>query len=99
MVKREDFIFTIGYQEDTAIVDGRARSRYGRQSTRELAEQGLLKPALCSALYSRSADEVEEVRRVFNERSGTDPISVDQLKRTLGVFDLPASIISKVKII
>ncbi len=97
-MRREDFVFTVGYQGDTAIVDGHARSRYGRLSTRQLAEQGLLKPALSSALYSQIAEELEEVVRLFNERSGTDPVSIEQLKRVLGVFEVPKNI-NKVKVI
>jgi len=46
-MKREDFLFTIGYQGDTALVDGSAKRQYGGLSTRELAAKGLLKPAMC----------------------------------------------------
>ncbi len=97
-MRREDFVFTIGYQGDTAIVDGHARSRYGRLSARQLAEQGFLKPALSSALYSQNPEELEEVVRLFNEKSGTDPVTLEQLKRVLGVFEVP-QMINKVKVI
>ncbi|HUZ18105.1 MAG TPA: hypothetical protein VMV68_06940 [Spirochaetia bacterium] len=92
-MKREDFIFTIGYTGETAIVDGAAKARFGRMTTRELAEAGLLKPALCSALYSKDASQVEEVLAIYKQKGGPATMSVDQLKRTLGVFDLPDNIV------
>ena len=97
-MKREDFIFTIGYQGDTALVDGSAKRQFGRLSTRELAEQGMLKAALCSALFSEKQEEIDEVLAVYRERSSSPHITLDQLKRTLGVFSLPEHI-TKVKVL
>ncbi len=98
-MKRTDFVFTIGYQGETAIVDGRARTRYGRLGTRELAERGLFKPALSSALFSGDAEELAEVLKAYNGGAGAAQVgSVEQLKRLLGVFDVPKNV-QKIKII
>ena len=40
MLSRGDFVFTIGYDGASAIVDGRAKRQYGKLSTMELAEEG-----------------------------------------------------------
>ena len=88
-MKREDFMFTIGYQGDTALVDGSAKRQYGRLSTRELAEKGLLKPAMCSALYSGEQAEVEAVLETYRKQGGDPGVTVEQLKRMLGVFAVP----------
>lgn len=97
-LRREDFIFTIGYQGDTALVDGSAKRQYGKLSTRELADRGMLKPALCSALYSDDQKEIDEVLEVYRTRSGAASVTLDQLKRTLGVFAMPQGI-SRVKVL
>ena len=34
-MKREDFVFTIGYQGDTALIDGRARKDFSKLTTEE----------------------------------------------------------------
>ncbi len=91
-------MFTIGYQGETALVDGTAKRQYGGLSTNELAERGLLKAALCSALYSGEASEIEAVMESYKKRTGISSITIDQLKRTLGVFTLPEGI-TKVKVL
>ena len=91
-------MFTIGYQGDTALVDGTAKRQYGGLSTEELAERGLLKAALCSALYSGEESQVEVVMKSYKKRAGISSMTIDQLKRTLGVFTLPEGI-SKVKVL
>jgi hypothetical protein len=58
-MKREEFIFTIGFQGNIAIIDGKAKNKYGSYTTRQLAEAGLFKPAFCSALYSQDPEEME----------------------------------------
>ena len=55
MISRADFVFTIGYEGNTAVVDGAMKKRYGSRSTAQLAELGLYKQALCSAIYDRAA--------------------------------------------
>lgn len=51
-MRREDYIFCIGYEGSTAIVDGKLMRRHRFQGTHQLAEAGLYKQAICSALWN-----------------------------------------------
>jgi hypothetical protein len=97
-MKREDFIFTIGYQGDTALVDGNAKRQFGRLSTRELAEKGFLKTALCSALYSKDQADIDAVLQIYRERSGNQSVTLERLQRILGVFSVSEQI-TKAKVL
>ncbi len=88
-MKREDFIFIIGYQGDVAIVDGKAKRKYGSYTTRQLVEAGLFKPAFCSALYSEDPKEMEEFLTLFNAAHPGPPYTKEQLSRLFGVFEVP----------
>ena len=92
MIKRNDFIFTVGYQGDTAIVNASAKKKYGRLTTEELAKQGLFKSAICSAVYDENEEELERVMHIFNERNGKSVDSVASLKRMFGVTKVPEGI-------
>jgi len=92
MISREDFIFTIGYDGETAIVDGREKRRYGRLGTRELADAGRFKPALCSGLYEDDAGALAYVLEQYNRRTETRVDSIQHLKRVFGVTDVPEAI-------
>ena len=50
-MRRADFVFCLGYDGSTAIVDGRLQRKYGALGLRELVEAGLTKQALCMALF------------------------------------------------
>lgn len=88
-VKRSDFICTIGYQGDTAIVDGSARKKYGSMSADELLDTGLYRSAFCAAFYDGILDEF--LPR-FREVTGMDVDSAISLQRIYGVFGTPDSI-------
>jgi hypothetical protein len=96
MMRREDFMFTIGYDGDTAIVDGKARRRYGKLSTSELVEAGLFKPAFCAALFSGDESEMKAVIEAYNRGEKTTYSSEDDLKRLFGVYAVREDI-TKVK--
>ena len=70
MLPREDFIFTIGYNGPIAVIDKQARKKYGKLSTKELAEKGLFRAAYSSALYSGNADECKFVGDYFKTLGG-----------------------------
>ena len=91
-MQREDFIFTIGYQGNAAIVDKRAKNQYGRLSTMELAEKGLFKSAFCSALFSGDSVEMESFLEHYRAVSGNPDVTADNLKRVFGVFEVPESV-------
>jgi hypothetical protein len=86
MLSREEFVFTIGYDGPTAVVDGQARRRYGALSTRELAEKGLFRAAYSSAVYSKDAGELDTVIALYNKTAGTSLSASSPLDRLFGVF-------------
>lgn len=92
MISRENFIFIVGYEGNTAVVDGAMKRRYASLSTAELAEEGLFKAALSSALYSGRAEELEQVLAIYNGKTELKLSSVEDLKRIFGVFEVPAGI-------
>jgi hypothetical protein len=92
VISRENFMFTVGYQGNSAIVDGMLKNRYGKMSTEELMKKGLFKPALCSAIYSGNNDESELVLTLYNENAAEKLSSLEDLKRILGVSRVPEDI-------
>ena len=92
MIAREDFIFVIGYSGGTAIVDAAQRRKYGHLGTKELAEQGLHKAALSSAVHSGDPQELELVLSAYNAQTAHPVQSVEHLRRLFGVFDVPDGI-------
>lgn len=95
-MRREDFMFTIGYDGDTAIIDGKARKRYAKLTTKELADAGLFKPAFCSALFSGDKSELSLVLETYNRGEGSAYATEDDLKRLFGVYEVRQDI-TKVK--
>jgi len=96
MIAREDFIFCIGYDGDTAIVDGKAKKEFGRLGTMELAEKGLYRAAFASALHSGKPEEMKAFIDWFNARAGTHYAESAQLSRLFGVY---LENVSKVKVL
>jgi hypothetical protein len=91
MLSREDFIFTIGYDGPAAVVDGQAKRRYGRLSTKELAEKGLFRAAYSSAIWSKNPADLETVVETYNRISGSSLGPDSPLDRLFGVFPISAS--------
>ncbi len=91
-MKRIDFVFAIGYQGVSAIVDKHAKNKYGRLSPLELAEKGFFKSAFCGALYDDNSSELNSIVEIYNNMSGDTITSVDSMKRLLGVFSVPDNI-------
>jgi hypothetical protein len=98
MINKEDFIFTIGYQGDTAIVDGSAKKQYHNCNAEQLAENGLFKSAVCFAVYDDDQEELEHILNIYNSKTGFNLSSPAELKKVFGVTDIPEGI-EKVKII
>lgn len=97
-MKREDFIFTIGYQGDTAIVDGKAKKKYEKLSLRELAEKGLFKEAFCAALHSGEEADLREFLSLYRRLVPGINYEKEDLARLFGVFGVPQGI-TRTKII
>jgi hypothetical protein len=86
MLTREDFVFTIGYDGPSAVVDKQAQKKYGGLSTGELAEKGLFRAAYSSAVFSRNPAEKQLVADVYNRLSAGSPVDPSTLDRFFGVF-------------
>jgi len=84
-VKREDFVFTIGFHGSAAIVDAKAKRKYGKLGTIELADRGLYRSAFASALYAGSEAELEQFMQFYREQTGSEISGVDSFKRLFGV--------------
>jgi hypothetical protein len=97
-MKREDFMFTIGYQGDTALVDGKAKKDYGKLGIEQLLEKGLYRAAFCAALFEGDEERMQQVVESYNHASGASLSSPQDMKRMLGVFQIPQNI-SKVKVL
>jgi len=85
MISREDFMFTIGYDGGTAIVDGKAKAKYGKLGTAVLAEAGLFRAAFASAIHSGSEAELKAFAAIFNAKAGTAYTTQDEFQRLFGV--------------
>lgn len=91
-MKRDDFVFTIGFEGSTAVVDSRSRKRYGSMTTMQLAQEGLFRQAFCSALYSGDEPEMQELLTWFQANTRFDASTSLSLKRLFGVFEVPKGI-------
>jgi hypothetical protein len=91
-MRREEFICCIGFEGSTAIVDGKMMRRVGSLSTRALAEAGLYKQAVCSAVFNKSPQELEDVLSVYNTGTEAPVRSTDELLRIFGVNGVPEDV-------
>ena len=105
MISRADFVFTIGYEGDVAVVDGTLKKRFGSLSTEQLVDRGLFKQALCSAIYEQAMSggghaaetpaagetppALQRVLEAYNQATDRRVATVEQLKRLFGVFEVP----------
>ena len=85
MIKRADFMFTVGYEGSAAIVDGKARKRYGSLSVPELLDMGQYKAAFAAALYDGDDATLDSVRQSYNAAYGTRYESIAEMKRLFGI--------------
>ena len=109
MISRADFIFTIGYEGNVAVVDGTSKKRFGSLSTEQLVEQGLFKQALCSAIHEaqgsgagaaaiETSPALQRVLDAYNQKTDRKVSSLAQLMRLFGVFEVPEGV-SRVMVI
>lgn len=95
-MKREDFVFTIGYQGASAVVDGSSKKRYGKMGVEELLDKGQYKFAVASALFDGDQKAIELIVRRYNEQAGTELQDADQLQKLFGVILPPEQITSTI---
>jgi len=91
-MKRDDFVFTIGYHGSAAVVDRSARRRYRRLGTRELLEHARYREAFRSALYNDDQEELREVGEQFAAVAGLETVEPGRLKRLFGVQHVPDNV-------
>lgn len=91
-MKREDFIFTIGYSGMAAVVDASGKKRYGKLTAEQLLEKGLFRSAFAAAVYDDDSAQLEQFVAAFRQKSHIQVESVDQVKRLFGVYGVPAGI-------
>jgi len=85
LISRGDFVFTIGYEGNTAVVDGAMKKRYGSLSAEQLAEKGLYKQALCAVVYEQAAGAVG--RGISRKVGGRDEAATGALERILELYN------------
>ena len=88
MLTRGEFIFTIGYDGPSAVVDGHAKRRYSSLSTKELAEKGFFRAAYSSAIWSKDPKDLEDLVEIYNRVSGSSLSVNSPLDRLFGVFPI-----------
>jgi hypothetical protein len=91
-MRREDYVFCIGFEGSTAIIDGRLMRRHGKLSTNALAEAGLYKQALASAIWSADEKSLAEVLAIYNGKTATPVRSVEELIRIFGLTGVPEGV-------
>ena len=82
---REEFIFTIGYDGDNAVVDKKSSKEYGKLSTAELFDKGMVKASVCSAVFSKDKGEEQLVLDKYNALASQKVESFGDLKKIFGV--------------
>ena len=95
-MKRDDFVFTVGFQGETAIVDRKAQRRHRGSTVDQLISAGLFGPAFRAALFDDDDDAVERVRLAYNQSENADYDSRQALGRLFGVDSVPDEV-SKVR--
>jgi len=90
---RNAFVFCVGYNGGTAIVDRKLESQYGRLGTRELFAAGLYKPAVASALFAKNDADLAWLLEEYVKATGKPLRDVDALKKTVGVDQVYDSIL------
>ncbi len=90
-MNRDDFVFTIGYTGNTAIVDQDLRRNFRKASSRNLFAAGLYKPAFAAALFDADEDSQRWIAEEYSKLSGTS-YGVRELQRLFGVFSVPEGV-------
>ena len=65
-MKLADFMFTVGYNGNEAIVNKDTEQIGQNLSAKELVDKGLFKPALCMALKGDDKESIEYLMDTYN---------------------------------
>ena len=88
----KNFMFTIGYQGDSALVDRANLEKYGNMEESELLAAGLYKPAFSRALYKEDQEGMERVLSSYNSKTPQKYKNLEEIKKAFGVFSVPQNI-------
>ena len=84
-MKREDYVFTIGFDGSKAIVDKRSRAMYKNLNTRALADKGLYRAAYRSAVFDGDTESAGYVLKCLNAVSTIQYAVPGDLDKVFGV--------------
>ena len=98
MLRRDDFVWCVGYQGDAAVVDTRAKKTYGKLSSKQLLEKGLFRPACSAAIYDNSDADMQQVIDAYNAATGAKLSSAEEMKRLLGISAVPDDISTVIRV-
>lgn len=79
-----DFINTIGYDGNSAIVDKARLSKNANKNLDQLLEAGSFRAAAAYAVYTESEDDLQRVADEYNKLSNS-AYKKEQIKRLFGV--------------
>lgn len=83
--KRSDFIFCVGYEGETALVDGSMAKTHAAYTTMQLAEAGLYRAACASAILSDDKTEIDAFVAYYNKIAGLSISTKEELTKLFGV--------------
>ena len=92
MIKKADFIWHIGFQGNTALVNRRQVQSFRNSAPEALLAAGFFRAAFCSALWESEVEKREGAMEAFVQAFGqTTELrpTVDELKRMMGVYQIP----------
>ncbi|AIN92774.1 hypothetical protein [Treponema putidum] len=79
-----DFINTIGYDGNSAIVDKARLSKNSNKDIDKLLESGAFRAAAAYAVYTESDEDLQKVADEYNKLSNSN-YKKEQIKRLFGV--------------
>ncbi len=90
---KQEFVWTVGFNGNTAIINRQMKERNKDLSPKNLLEQGLVRPAVCSALWDSQTNvgALDEFAKQFSQKTAIE-IDADGLKRLVGVYTIPQNI-------
>lgn len=92
MIKKADFIWHIGFQGNTAVVNRRQKTAVRNLSPDSLLQNSYYRAAFCSALWEteieNKAGSLDSFQVAFKQITGL-ATTVDDLKRMMGVYQIP----------
>ncbi len=98
-MKKIEFISTIGYQGNAALVSTKLIKMYKGLTLEQLVEKGYYRAAVASVLFDKASDKEQYLVDVYNKHSSVAVRNFAHLQRVYGVPEPPEKIgkIQKIK--